>query len=379
MVPRVGPGDGAIMAHGGGKCRAGATTDRQADRVSVDLSELQITEIDVSDLVAVRAAYDLTDAAQRLDLPDFPEQSFVDFELVWRHPWPGTLVRSWLAQLDEPVGVLTVSLPQREHVREANVAITVAPGHRRRGIGRALYSAALEYARQHGRDTIIGTHVRQLDGGVPRDPAFGAFAEAMGAAEALGEVRRRLDLATADRADWAAQLDRARAAMAGYSLVSWQDVAPDAYVADIARMDSDFPSEAPMGDLDVDPPPPDPARIREAEATLDLRQVARFHAGARHDASGRLVAWSVLSQALSNPEHAIQQITIVDPAHRGHRLGLAVKLANLELLLAHSPQLRFIDTWNAATNQHMIAINEQLGFRPVDGWSFRQQRLNPPV
>jgi hypothetical protein len=34
-----------------------------------------------------------------------------------------------------------------------------------------------------------------------------------------------------------------------------------------------------------------------------------------------------------------------------------------------------IDTWNAATNAFMIAINEEMGFRPVDSWINWQQEV----
>ena len=33
----------------------------------------------------------------------------------------------------------------------------------------------------------------------------------------------------------------------------------------------------------------------------------------------------------------------------------------LELLARKEPQLEFIDTWNAESNRHMIAINDALG------------------
>jgi hypothetical protein len=41
----------------------------------------------------------------------------------------------------------------------------------------------------------------------------------------------------------------------------------------------------------------------------------------------------------------------------------------LELLAEREPQVERIATGNAATNQHMIAVNEQLGYRVVEpGW-----------
>jgi len=55
-------------------------------------------------------------------------------------------------------------------------------------------------------------------------------------------------------------------------------------------------------------------------------------------------------------------MTAVRPEHRGHRLGLLVKIAMLDLLTVHEPAVRRIQTDNAASNPHMVAINEQLGF-----------------
>ena len=54
--------------------------------------------------------------------------------------------------------------------------------------------------------------------------------------------------------------------------------------------------------------------------------------------------------------------------HRGHRLGLLVKLAMLDLLAAREPQVTRINTGNADGNRHMIAINERLCFRVLGRW-----------
>ena len=43
--------------------------------------------------------------------------------------------------------------------------------------------------------------------------------------------------------------------------------------------------------------------------------------------------------------------------------------------MRHEPQVRVIDTWNAAVNEHMIAINEAMGFRAVDAWVNWQMNL----
>ncbi|MBD4636278.1 GNAT family N-acetyltransferase, partial [Xanthomonas citri pv. citri] len=57
--------------------------------------------------------------------------------------------------------------------------------------------------------------------------------------------------------------------------------------------------------------------------------------------------------------------TIVLPEHRGHRLGMRVKAANLIAVRDALPGARAIITGNAEENRHMLDVNEALGFRPV--------------
>jgi hypothetical protein len=62
-----------------------------------------------------------------------------------------------------------------------------------------------------------------------------------------------------------------------------------------------------------------------------------------------------------------QSGTLVLPAHRGHRLGLAIKVANLrQLQAAIDDTPRLLHTFNAGVNAPMLAVNAQLGFRPVE-------------
>ena len=84
--------------------------------------------------------------------------------------------------------------------------------------------------------------------------------------------------------------------------------------------------------------------------------------------TGRLVAWTLLHFEVEDETHAWQGTTLVDPDHRGRRLGLLVKLENLIRTLDVRPRFAEVDTFNAAENIHMIAINDAIGFQPVDGW-----------
>jgi hypothetical protein len=83
---------------------------------------------------------------------------------------------------------------------------------------------------------------------------------------------------------------------------------------------------------------------------------------ARHVASGDLAAYTHLVLAPGMPEWAAQEDTVVLPSHRGHRLGLLVKLEMMDVLARQAPQVRRVITGNAGQNEHMIGINEQLGY-----------------
>jgi RimJ/RimL family protein N-acetyltransferase len=67
-----------------------------------------------------------------------------------------------------------------------------------------------------------------------------------------------------------------------------------------------------------------------------------------------------------DPGHVFQWGTLVAAGHRGHRLGMATKAHNLLWVMAEEPGRTSLVTTNAEVNRHMIAVNEALGFRPVE-------------
>jgi hypothetical protein len=77
-----------------------------------------------------------------------------------------------------------------------------------------------------------------------------------------------------------------------------------------------------------------------------------------------------------DPGWAHQVITAVTREHRGHRLGLLLKLAMMELLATTEPQLERMETSNAASNKHMVAVNDALGYIP-SGAPFVSWKLDP--
>lgn len=324
---------------------------------------ITITPFGPADDQAIDAVVRIEAAAAAVDLPDFP--LFCPQRLIGsvRHPMPGDAPVHLLAHLDgEAVGVLKLELPQLDNTENAAIELTVHPAARRRGVGRALFDRATELAREHRRKRLTAMTPDTA-------PAGTAFAQMLGADSVLADVRRRLDIDRLDPAALARLQAEAQGRAAGYQVVLWRGHTPEEDLADIAYLEGRLVADAPMGDLAWEPERYDAERVRAAEIALDARGRRQYHTGIRHQASGRLVAWTVLDVAATVDWHALQQITIVDPEHRGHRLGLLAKLENLRYLRDHEPAVRVINTFNAAANDHMITINEQLGFRVADRWT----------
>ena len=73
-----------------------------------------------------------------------------------------------------------------------------------------------------------------------------------------------------------------------------------------------------------------------------------------------------LSVPTGDPHVVFQWGTLVLPEHRGHRLGMAVKVANLEQLARLAPERRSVQTMNDEQNPWMVQINKDLGFEIIE-------------
>jgi GNAT superfamily N-acetyltransferase len=241
----------------------------------------------------------------------------------------------------------------------------VRPAHRRRGVGTALLEAGLDLARAHGRTTvIIEVHRPFAESGGPGDAPGAALLRKHGFGDASLDLHRVLDLPlSAETLDTLAS--EAAPHHGGYTFVPIDASVPDELMAGYCRLQEAFNSEAPLGDLDLEPEVWDAERVRGAEE--------RFRLAGRHQRGtavlapdGQMVALTEMMTTDHQPDMAWQGGTLVLPEHRGHRLGLACKVTNLRRFQAEFPELRLVHSWNAEENGPMVAINDRLGFRPVE-------------
>jgi GNAT superfamily N-acetyltransferase len=342
------------------------------DNAPPDDASMTIARLDPVDSEAMVRWYDLMVTVTRHDLPDFPTPSRREHTARFEHPWPASAEEALLAwDGDRVVGAASYLLPQAENLSTVHLELIVHPQYRRRGLGTRLLEEVYSAARRHRRSLIEIETVRALPGGVARDEAGYRYLTNRAHQPGVTSIRSRCQIAD-HSGEAEAMLAEAWTHADGYSLMQWRDAVPEEIIKDVAALQSRLMLDAPTGDLAVDQVMYDADRVRGQEAAQLGRGHRWYSTAARHDATGQIVARTKLSFEANDDSHARQRVTIVEPAHRGRRLGLIVKSANHAYTRAHEPALRVVDAWNAEENTHMRAVNALLGFQPVDSWSVFQ-------
>lgn len=326
--------------------------------------------------VAVVRAVDLEDEAdllawhafeQRVHDQDRPETPFWgadDVLAMLRPDDPEERSLPFVAEVDGTVvGSGIVFVPLLDNLDKAYGQLLVAPEARGRGIGDVLADHVVGLARAEGRTLLL------VEANLPADhdadhPAR-RFAERHGFRLANQEVRRYLDLPVPEERlrAWA---DEAAAHHSGYEISTYEGVVPEELRSSLIELRNQLAVDAPTGEVDFE----------AGGTTLEtyLQNAERIAASGRRIyetvavRDGEVVAHSTLSAP--PPGQAMpflnQWGTFVHREHRGHRLGLAVKVASLAHVQEQHPERTIVSTTNAIDNGPMVAINVQLGFRPVE-------------
>ena len=321
-----------------------------------------LTTADVAGAVAVLEAARLVDSPQEL------VTTSRGFLADTRTAWDGARVATALPRTDagRVTAVLQVSTPRWDNQHLASVSVTVDPAVRRLGLGSELFEAGVERVRSEGKTMVLADSWNL--------PSAIGFAAARGLERGIEEVERMLDLPTLH---WQRLTELRRAAAdrhRGYEITVVPVPTPPELLDGIVEMTTAI-NDAPSDDLDVEDEVYSPERIRAFEAAQAGRG-RRLHrlVASRRD-SGEMAGHTLVAVDEDQPWRGHQFDTSVLRAHRGHGLGLGLKIGMLELLRDNEPQLRLVDTWNAASNKHMIEINDAIGCTVVAGGIEWQRHL----
>ena len=230
----------------------------------------------------------------------------------------------------------------------AGLEITPAPDE----VSAAVLAELLRRARADGRTSVMawGDYTSSAD----------QFWTGLGAELRYTEQESRLDMASVDPELMARWIE---AGPADLELVHCVRHCPedriDALVATANAM-----NDAPTDDLEIADTIVDAAMVRteiEARAALGLEYQGVLAVTADGEAAGTTEVFINRHR----PASSWQWSTVVLPAHRGRGIGRWVKAAMWQRLRTTEPEVTGLQTGNAASNAHMLAINNEMGFQPT--------------
>lgn len=290
--------------------------------------------------------------------------------------------------VDDVVGHLFLCLPVTSNTHLAEVYPFVRPAARGQGIGSALLALGERLGLEAGRTVLYSTTEHGAEppagpgaveattgsGRVPADAPGTRLALARG--YALEQVDRHSVLDLPLSPDLLARHGAdARAAVGDdYRTRTWADVVPDEWADQVAVLFTRMSTDAPVGGVDYGEDPWDARRVRTWVGQLRSKGYGFLMTVAEHVPTRTLAAFTVLELPEERPAVVLQEDTLVLREHRGRRLGMQVKVVNLEALRDARPEGRRVHTGNAEENTHMLAINVALGFRPAGTWASWQRR-----
>jgi GNAT superfamily N-acetyltransferase len=282
--------------------------------------------------------------------------------------------RLFVARDDERmVGVGRYEIEPGDNPQTAWLMVDVLPGTRQSGIGAALSEKLQGVAATDGiRKAIVyaaspyGPGERLVAptgfGSVPRENPEVRFL--LGRGYRLEQVVRasRLALPTDATLRYTASI---RNSGMDFAVHSWVDSTPPRWREQMADLRQLMSTEEPTAGLDEPEDVWTVERLTEDEERLTDSPRTRLFAAVEHVPTGTLAGFTTLSVPAELDRTVSQEDTLVRREHRGHRLGMLLKLANLVELQKRMPGHPAVITFNAEENRHMLNVNEAVGFVPI--------------
>jgi mycothiol synthase len=255
-----------------------------------------------------------------------------------------------------------------DHMLQAR--IEVRPGWRRQGLGRVLLGQCVVVAEQRGLRLVMGRTRQSV-------PSGAAFCASFGLQKAQVSEENRQDLRTVDRELVDRWIAEGPVRAPRYQLAFVEGRTPPDLLASVARM-MNVMNTAPRDDLDAGDVQFSPEQVRSDEQAAEAAGQLLWAYYAVEQDSGQFVGFTNICRRQGTPYQLQVQDTAVDPAHRGQGLGKWLKAAMTRRILDGLPDARWVTTWNAGSNDAMLAINRRLGFRVhaiITTWQLATSKL----
>jgi GNAT superfamily N-acetyltransferase len=287
-------------------------------------------------------------------MPDEVEETMLrrrrEFEIVYRYEIAHD--HEMLSWFD--CSTIKPGAPGYEQNRRfLSASCAVRREHRRRGIGRSWLPLVLELMDRHGCSVLT------LDA---NEGSGHAFLQWLGAEARFNDTENRLQLADVDWdlvARWVAE---GEAGNPETRLEFYADQLLEAMWDDYSKQISTLFNAIPFEGLDRGESVITPAHVRQGyEHMAAVHELS--HSVMTREPDGSLSGLTEVSWCAYTPQVVHQQITGVMPDARGRGIGKWIKAAMLQHVRELHPEAQWVVTYNAGSNEPMLAINHQLGFR----------------
>lgn len=324
---------------------------------------MDLREIDVADDAAMTALYGVDVRSSHVGRESMPMWTQQECLGAFRSNDPGEKqVVLGAYDGDTLVGFCAYWFPLLDNLDKVYLELHVDPPARRRGVGRALVAEVEDRARAAGRTLLLTDS--KIPSGERETHPYRRFADACGFEFSNVEVVRHLALPVADERlqAWA---DKAAERHAGYTIATYVDEFPDDLAESLCLLMGQLAVDAPTGLVDFEEEAFTTDRLKERYVTAAAMGRSIYETVAL-SADRTVVAQSTLAVAKGESTDVFQWGTFVHREHRGHRLGLAVKVANIRAVQDAFPDKTRITTQNAEQNDYMVDINKEIGFEAVE-------------
>lgn len=342
---------------------APSTSRTTATAVHPDIRTVVVRRLAAEDDAEVAAAHAAASASRAHQRPWAKRQSLRELTVDLRSTSTIERLEPWVALVDgEVAGLAMLWFPLLDNTHFTWGEVDVDPRLRRRGAGGALVERLAERTREEGRTTVlVESHVPDAE---REHHPHVRFAEQHGFVWGNTEILRLLDLPL-DVTRLEQLADDAATRHHGYRVESFVGDLPGELRQSYCDCCNQLAVDAPTGELDFEAESLSPSTYVEESARMARQGRTMVHTVAIAP-DGDVVAYNDLVVSADDPEDVMQWGTLVRREHRGHRLGMAVKVRGLQELARVAPQARRIQTCNAEQNAQMVGINEVLGFRRVE-------------
>jgi len=322
--------------------------------VAIEIEQVDTTTAPEALLAELHDHYTLVDAEVR---PDDPPMPFEARKRAWRHIVNHRDIRRWVLRDDGAiVAVAVVLMDTEDDLNNGFARIHVLPEKRRRGLASLLAAPVLDALEDGKRGSVI---TDTFD-----NAPWEAELERLGMKKSFQSRLSRLLVADVDWDLMGAWVARASERAADYDvervgfpieeelLSRWCDV----------RM---VMNTAPREGLDFEDYVMTPRKWRDIEAKESAKGMSLAACVAVHKPTGEWVGLSEITFNEAQPEQAEQGDTGVHPDHRNMGLGRWLKATTIQGLVADHPEVERIDTDNAESNDAMLSINVEMGYREI--------------